>query len=115
MLTSLPNPDREPTPNSSAPRSTKKRRSARTNLDDYPSFAQPRTGNPLAQKTNLLTNAGLALKRLGLTEKDVAGVPEITRRVKEAMGSVKEAIALLRGDDSKDSRAFIAKWDSLSP
>lgn len=76
---------------------------------------QPETVNPiLKQKTNSLTNAGLALQRLGLTEKDVEGVAEITPRVKEAMGSVKEAISLLRGDDSRDSLKFIAKWDSLS-
>ena len=105
---------RKPKRNSSAPTSTKKSRSEKTNLDDFPSYAQQRTGNPLAQKTNLLTNAGLALKRLGLTEKDVIGIPEITPRVKEAMGSVKEAILLLRGDDAPDSRAFIEKWDSLS-
>ena len=105
----------ETNPNSTAPPSTRKSRTAKTNLSDYPSYAQPRTANPLAQPTNLLTNTGLALKRLGLVERDVKGVPEITPRVKEALGSVKEAILLLRGDDSKDSRKFIEKWDSLSP
>ena len=114
MPSSLPNPAPEPQPTSSAPTSTSKKSSAKTNLRDYPSFAQPRTANPLAQPTNPLTNTGLALKRLGLREKDIKGVPDITPRVKEAMGSVKEAILLLRGDDSKDSRKFSEKWDSLS-
>lgn len=109
-----PNPESALLPNSTAPTITPKRSSVKTNPTDYPSFTQPRTANPLAQSTNLLTNTGLALKRLGLREKDVKGVPEITPRVKEAMGSVREAILLLRGDDSKDSRRFIEKWDSLS-
>ena len=113
-LANSPSPELAPPPNSTAPPSTKKSRTAKTNLRDYPSFAQPRTANPLAQRTNPLTNTGLALKRLGLREKDIKGVPDITPRVKEALGSVKEAILLLRGDDSKDSRKFIEKWDSLS-
>jgi hypothetical protein len=113
MPISRSKPASEPKRNSSAPTSTPKKSRVRANPKDYPSYTQRPTGNPLTY-TNSLTNKGLALKRLGLTEKDVADVPEITPTVKEAMGSVKEAIALLRGDDSKDSRAFIAKWDSLS-
>jgi hypothetical protein len=114
MPTNRPNRAPDPTPNSSAPPSTKKRSSERVNPSDYPSYAQQRTANPLAQPAKSLTNPGWALKHLGLTEEDVKGVPEITPRVKEAMGSVKEAILLLRGDDAPDSRAFIEKWDSLS-
>jgi hypothetical protein len=95
-----------------------KRSSVEKKLRDFPSFVRPQTANSTVQFTKQasqpLTDAGLALKRLGLTERDVKGVPEVTSRVKEALGSVKEAIELLRGDDSKDSLRFIEKWDSLS-
>ena len=116
MPSSPPNPVQEENLNSIAPPSTKKKSNAKTNLRDYPSFAQQKTANPVLKRTtNALNNAGLALKRLGLTEADIEDVPEVTPRVKEAMGSVREAISLLRGDDAPDSRKFIRKWDSLSP
>ncbi len=110
-----PSPRSAKKPSSTARTTTAKNSRAAKTQRDYPSFAQQRTANPLAQATAPLNNAGLALKRLGLVEADVEDVPEVTPRVKEAMGSVKDAISLLRGDDAPDSRRFIKKWDSLSP
>ena len=55
----------------------------------------------------------MALRRLGLSESDIMGVPSITKRVVSAVGSTEEAIDLLAGDDSPDSIKFTQKWNSL--
>ena len=115
MPTSQPQPESASQPNSSTPPTTARSRRDEQNQRDYPSFIQQPTANPiLKQPTHPLNDTGLTLRRLGLTERDIKDVPEITPRVKEAMGSVKEAISLLRGDDTPDALKFIAKWDSMS-
>lgn len=115
MLTPSQSPEPVPEPNSSTPTTIRKKPTVEELHNDFPSFIQHRSANPLAKHpSHPLSNPGLALKRLGLTEKDIKGVPKITPRVKEALGSVKKAVELLRGDDAPDSIAFIAKWDSLS-
>ena len=55
----------------------------------------------------------MALRRLGLSESDVMGVPSITKRVVSAVGSTEEAIDLLAGDDAADSIKFTQKWNAL--
>ncbi len=54
------------------------------------------------------------LIKLGLSESDMEGVPRVKERVKEAVGSVEEAILIISGDDSPDSVRFTAKWNSLT-
>lgn len=105
-----------PKPTSTAPRTRRPSATDETKARDYPSFVRRRSPNPLAKEKgkNLLNERGQALKRLGLVEADVKGVPELTPKLKAAVGSIAEAISILRGDDSPDSLAFIAKWDSLS-
>ncbi len=114
-------PESQPKPSSEKKRSSTRRTTRGKNLPAektqlaYPSFAKPKSPDPLIKKTsNPLTDAGMALRRLGLTEKDIADVPEVTPYVKKGLGSVKEAITLIRSDDAPDSRKFIRKWDSLS-
>ncbi len=45
----------------------------------------------------------------------MAGVPDVTRNIVRACGSVYHAVEALRSDDSEDAQSFIAKWDILSP
>ena len=52
---------------------------------------------------------------MGLTDAQMEGVPSITPRIREALGSIKEAIQLIAGDDAPDSIRFMAKWNTLPP
>lgn len=42
------------------------------------------------------------------------GVPEVTRNIVRACGSVDLAVQALRADDSENAQAFIEKWDYTS-
>lgn len=81
--------------------------------ENFPDSFRPPTANPLVPP-NYLTDAGWARRRLGLTDLDMRGVPKITRRVKEAVGTVRAAVRILEGDDAPDSIKFCQKWNSLS-
>lgn len=109
-----PNPANAQPPNSSAPTSPPKKSLAETLAEDYPSCIRPENPNPVGGDSHLLTDRGQALRRLGLTEHDVANVPRITPRVKEAVGTVKAAIRILLGDDDPDSIRFSTKWRGAS-
>lgn len=107
----------DPKPNSSRRNSTPRRERKEKLLNDYPSFIRP-TKNPLSTDSgktlHQFSSRAQALDRLGLVEKDLAGVPRITPKVREAVGTVADAITLLEGDDNPDSITFLAKWNSLS-
>lgn len=104
------NPESPNLPNTSKARTRKKRSKPAKPESDYPSFrrqdAQRVAG---AKNTRSLSQRGMALRRLGLSESDIEGVPSITKRVVSAVGSTEEAIELLAGDDSPDSIKFTQK------
>ncbi len=118
MIDSTPNPTPNPSveaqPNSSPPSTPPLSENASPPLSAYPNFIQQPTPNPLSTDQHALNDRGMALRRLGVTEADVANVPRITSRVREAVGTVKSAIRILKGDDALDSIAFMTKWNSLS-
>jgi len=103
-----PNP-----PNSSGEPIRKRRSPVVTKPSDFPSFVQQEK-NPLAQTPHKLNDRGMALKRLGLTEQDVKDVPSITWRVREAVGTVREAVGVLSGDDAADSLKFCSTWNAIT-
>jgi len=55
-----------------------------------------------------------ALRRAGITEEDMEGVPSVTSRIRKAVGSIDLAIEALSGDDSPRAIAFMEKYNSLS-
>lgn len=101
-----PNTSKEPTP--------RKRSSSEKLASDYPSFRR-QTRNPLSNSRNTLDPRGSLLVKLGLVEADVVNVPRIIPKVREAVGTIAEAIEIISGDDSPDSLAFMEKWNSLTP
>lgn len=100
-------------PNTSAPSSTRKRVSREKLAKDYPSFVIHKK-NPLSKSCARTNKRGEALRKLGIVEADLERVPKITPRVREAVGSVKEAVAILEGDDSPDSVQFMSKYNMLT-
>lgn len=48
-----------------------------------------------------------------MTEAQLDSAPSITALVKRGAGSIADAVDVLRGDDSPEARAFLAKWDMV--
>ena len=107
-------PESEARPNTSRARTLRTKLTPETRARDFPDSSH-RSPNPLIRRGNALSKRGEIRFRLGITDLQMKGVPEITKRVQEGVGSVKEAIAILSGDDAPDSLSFIEKWNSLSP
>lgn len=109
MDTQLPNSPSDPKPNTTKVpiRRRKLKRERYEKL--YPN------STPLGKNhTHLLTDKGQIRHRLGITDLDMEGVPSISRRVKDAYGSIRAAVELLEGDDAPDSMKFMAKWNGMA-
>ncbi len=109
----FPSSESQPPPNSSAPSTTRRRATREKLAQDYPSFVLHKK-NPLSKSRTLTNKRGEALRKLGIVEADLARVPKITPRVKEAVGTIGEAVSILAGDDSPDSILFMEKWNMLT-
>jgi hypothetical protein len=83
---------------------------------DYPRSRLRPSPDPLAHygHTRNFNRRGEIRYRLGITDADMENVPDVTRGVQKAIGSTREAIELLEGDDSPLSQAFVKKYRELS-
>lgn len=102
-------------PNSSEGRTRRKKLTKEKQARDFPSFRKQDAHLAASSPSHRsLSNRAMALNRLGLTERDIENVASITRQVREATGSVQDAVDIIATDDNEDSIRFTAKWNSIS-
>lgn len=99
-------------PNTSGERIPKRKLRKEKLARDYPNSLR-QVKNPLS-RDSALTGHGAVLEKLGVVEAQLEGVPKLLPRIKEAVGTLAEAISIIEGDDNPDSIAFMAKWNSLT-
>ena len=77
--------------------------------------SKPRSTPRCVSDGHRLSRTDAARKRLGITPETMWGVPDVTKNIIRACGSVDLAIAALAGDESEDAQEFIRFRKQCSP
>lgn len=105
---------RSPSPKSKKPSPSKPATSAKRRGRENSTTSSPAKKPRILGDGHLDSRTAAARKRLGVTEKMMEGVPDVTANIVRACGSVGVAIQALAQDDSEDARSFTDTYQKLS-